>query len=132
MTVQPETTVWTAVPAAPKVPNFWQALGYTLHYASPGWDVHEGTHDSKGTLGDVLFHARKAAEAKSWVEQQPVAAPEPDPQPRKPRARKPKAKKSFDQEVADTIGEPYGDAVPEPGGETTDYDYDALLSGEQS
>lgn len=66
-TTSSDTPEWVAIPPAPKVPNFHQGYGYTLHYGSPGWDVHEGTHDTKDALGDVLFHARKAAEAKQWV-----------------------------------------------------------------
>jgi hypothetical protein len=74
-TTPPPAAEWTQVPPAPKVPNFWQGHGYTLHYASPGWDVHEGTHDSKTTLGPVLFHARKAADAKEWAATQTPAKP---------------------------------------------------------
>jgi hypothetical protein len=85
------TVEWKQIPAKPKVPNFWQGGGYTLHYASPGWDVHEGTHDSKDTLGDVLFHARTAKDAKQWVVDN--AKPVEDDKPAKPkRVRKPKGK----------------------------------------
>lgn len=66
-TTSTDTPEWVAIPPAPKVPNFHQGYGYTLHYGSPGWDVHEGTHSTKDGLGDVLFHARKASEAKQWV-----------------------------------------------------------------
>jgi hypothetical protein len=88
------TMEWTAIPAPPKVPNYHQGHGpngdYTLHYASPGWDVHDGTHDAKATLGPVLFHARTAKESKAWAQQQHDAKPEaakPAPRPRKTTAR---------------------------------------------
>ena len=77
---------WTQIPPAPKVPNYWQGGGYTLVYASPGWSVYEGTFAAKAEVEgkEVLFHSRKAAEAKQWVAENAKPA-------RKPRTRKPKA-----------------------------------------
>ena len=101
-TTPPPPDEWTQIPPAPKTPNFWQGHGHTLHYGSPGWDVHEGTHSSKDTLGDVLFHSRTAAEAKAWVVEQapaksakpaakaPAAKAEPAAKPAAPKPRAPR------------------------------------------
>lgn len=93
------TQEWTAIPAPPKVPNFHQGYGYTLHYGSPGWDVHEGTHDTKTTLGEVLFHAKTAKEAKEWAAKAGPAKPaaKPAAKPRAPRAAKGDAAKAAKQ-----------------------------------
>lgn len=88
---------WTAIPAAPKVPNYWQGYGYTLAYVNKGggWDVHEGTHDSKATLADseVLFHSRLAADAKQWVKDHAKPG---TPKPAEAKAAKPTAKPKAD------------------------------------
>lgn len=61
---------WTQYPPAPKVPNFWHGFGHTLMYASPGWAVYEGMFSRRtgAPEGEPLFRARKAADAKEWVE----------------------------------------------------------------
>lgn len=92
-------TGWTAIPAPPKVPNYHQGFGYTLMYVNPGWAVYPGTFSSKTEKPDTapLFHSRKAAAAKAWVEEHATATA-------KPAAKQP-AKPKPAPKPADTTGE---------------------------
>lgn len=132
------TPAWIAIPAPPKVPNYWQGYGYTLRYKGPGWDVHAGTHSSKEALGEVLHHERAAAAAKTWAEEHPLEDAKPaegEAKPKAARKRTPRKPKADAETVPDTSGDqpPAPDTTPDSttpaDGTPADPFYDGLLAG---